>query len=78
MQMIFEFFVCTHIIVFKTKKGDLQYYVVALCSHEVESIGTVFINDDVSTDKKFKDHLHIEKMTGSRALILGLAISLKP
>jgi hypothetical protein len=52
-------------IVFKTKKGDLQYYVVALCSHEVESIGTVFINDDVSTDKKFKDHLHIEKMTGS-------------
>jgi hypothetical protein len=40
-------------ILFKTKKGDLQYYVVALCSHEVESIGKVFINEGESTDEKY-------------------------
>jgi hypothetical protein len=43
-------------ILFKTKKGDLQYYVVALCSHEVESIGKVFINEDESTNEKYKGY----------------------
>jgi hypothetical protein len=31
----------------------------------VESIGKVFINEDESTDEKYKGYLHVEKMLGS-------------
>lgn len=40
-------------IVFKHKQDDRQYYVIALCAHEVEEISTVYINQTDSEDEKF-------------------------
>lgn len=53
-------------VVYKHKKDELEYYVIAVCSHEVEELGDVYINDEVSTDPKFDGFLHIEKVLGSK------------
>ncbi len=59
-------------VVFKHEIDDFQYYVIALCGHEVEEIGTIYINDTDIDDEKF-----IGKKEGFRGGLLGAINNLR-